>query len=70
LFKLEEEEKTTAVNNQNTKFFEDTFQKWINNISNYLNDDSDSRKDQADAGPTSELDYWRGRMQKITNWSE
>jgi len=33
-----------------------------------LNDDSDQKKEQPDAGPKVELEYWKSRMQKITGF--
>jgi len=35
-----------------------------------LESESDVKKDKKDEGPRTELEYWRTRMQKITNWSE
>jgi hypothetical protein len=51
-------------------YFERKFSTWLQIISNKLNDESEGKKESSDAGPKVELDYWRVRMQKITNWCE
>jgi dynein heavy chain, axonemal len=51
-------------------YFERKFSNWLQIISNKLNDESEGKKESSDAGPKVELDYWRVRMQKITNWCE
>lgn len=74
LFKLDIDEQSkfsnSANENEKLQYYEKKFEQWLQTINNLLNDDSDSRKEPLDAGPDVELDYWRGRMQKITNWSE
>lgn len=46
------------------------FNEWINKIFQMLQSEADVKKDKKDEGPHTELEYWRTRMQKITNWSE
>jgi dynein heavy chain, axonemal len=74
LFQLDpEEQQRLNVQGQDIEklhFFERKFSQWLTIISNLLNDDSDTKKEPADAGPKVELEYWRVRMQKITNWCE
>lgn len=75
LFKLEQEEHQQYVNQadetKKMSFFERKFQQWIAIIQNKLADDSIAKnRDPPDAGPEVELNYWKTRMQDITNWSE
>jgi len=35
-----------------------------------LNDEKEEKKENFDAGPLVEINYWRTRMQKITTWCE
>ena len=74
LFRLDPEDLAKFQNNANDvekiAFFEKKFHQWLQTIGNLLNDDSEQRKEPIDAGPDVELDFWRNRMQKITNWSE
>ena len=74
LFKLDPEDVARFNNSANDQekipFFEKKFSQWLQTIGNLLADDSDQRREPPDPGPDVELDYWRSRMQKITNWSE
>lgn len=79
LFQLDADEhaKLTLQGNEMEKlhYFERKFSQWLTIISNLLNDESDNKKEhkepgQPGPGPKVELDYWRIRMQKITNWCE
>ena len=74
LFKLEPEEmarfNTSANEGAKIAYFEKKFGQWIGTINSLLSDDTDLRKDKPDDGPHTELEYWRSRMQKITNWNE
>lgn len=69
-FKLDYEAISGLSESEKMQHYEMKFNEWINLISSQLNDDSEVRKDEKDAGPATELIYWRSRMQKITNWSE
>lgn len=69
-FKLDQDAIQNFNESEKMQHYEQKFNEWINSISSSLNDDSEVRKEDKDAGPTSELVYWRSRMQKITNWSE
>ena len=51
-------------------FYERKFQQWLNIINSKLNDDSEQKKENQDAGPLVEIDFWRIRMQKITSYCE
>ena len=66
LFKLDPEDAARFNNSANDAekipFFERKFQYWLGQINGFLNDDSDQRKEPADAGPDMELEYWRTRM--------
>jgi len=60
-----------SVNDQEKiHYFEQAFSQWLNTLNNLLNDESDAKKEPADAGPLVELKYWRERMQKINGWCE
>ncbi|KAL4465245.1 hypothetical protein ABPG74_001959 [Tetrahymena malaccensis] len=49
--------------------YELKFNEWMNLINNQLMDDSYLLKEESDAGPATELNYWRNRAQQIANWS-
>jgi dynein heavy chain, axonemal len=62
---------SSAQEAERTNYYEREFKAWINKINGYLNEDSDkSGGNSNDAGPRVELEYWKTRMQNITNWSE
>lgn len=48
----------------------DLFDDWCTKIEAYLEDGERARWETNDAGPDSELDYWRRRMQRLTSISE
>lgn len=74
LFKLDSEEmaRISQSGNESLKieYYSRKFSEWVNKIFQLLSDDSDLRREKPDDGPHTELEYWRTRMQKITNWSE
>lgn len=71
LFKLDTEELAKyETESGKIEYYNRKFVQWIDKIKKMLNDDSEQRKDTQDAGPSTELEYWRLRMQKITNWNE
>eukprot|EP00439_Symbiodinium_sp_Y106_P067117 s629_g11.t1 len=43
---------------------------WCRDIERYLEDGLDQHSAVQEPGPRSELDFWRGRMQKITSITE
>jgi len=45
---------------------EDLFKKWLETIEKVC-DDNIEKSNNTEAGPRTELDYWRGRMQKLTS---
>jgi len=52
------------------EFLQRHFAKWLDEIERHLRDDADQRREGPEPGPRTELVYWRGRMQRITNLSE
>ena len=50
--------------------FEKIFNEWSDQISNALEDAETDRKEEKDAGPKQELDFWKQRMRKLTGISE
>lgn len=50
---------TRSPNNEMINHFEDIFNKWIETIEQYLEDTESEKKDDKEAGPRFELDYWR-----------
>jgi dynein heavy chain len=67
-----------ALNIQNTKSpnqemitdFEKIFNEWSEKIEQTLEEAEAERKDDKDAGPRQELEYWKQRMRKLTCVSE
>lgn len=74
LFQLDQEEfnKIGQGGNEQEKqiYLERKFASWLSTITNLLNEDNETKKEPPDAGPRVELDYWKGRMQKITTLCE
>jgi dynein heavy chain, axonemal len=60
----------TALPPDAVDHFESLLNEWCNQIEKYLNQPSDSGADTDDVGPRGELEYWRGRMQKLTSITE
>lgn len=50
--------------------FEKIFNEWSDQIQSALDDADTERKEEKDAGPKQELDYWKQRMRKLTGISE
>merc|ERR1712086_248348 len=50
--------------------FERIFNEWSEKIQEALEGADAERKDEKDAGPKQELDYWKQRMRKLTGISE
>ena len=74
-FKIAPEELTRISNlpqNEKIHEFENKFEAWIKIIENLLNTEREVKNENSDPGPgpKTELEYWRTRMQEITNWSE
>jgi dynein heavy chain len=60
----------TALPTEAVDHFESLLNEWCNQIEKYLNQPSESGADTDDVGPRGELEYWRGRMQKLTSITE
>ena len=58
----------TQINTEAADHFESLLNEWCNQIERYL--DQPSTADSEDVGPRGELEYWRGRMQKLTSITE
>eukprot|EP00397_Hematodinium_sp_SG-2012_P000031 GEMP01000031.1.p1 GENE.GEMP01000031.1~~GEMP01000031.1.p1 ORF type:complete len:4639 (+),score=1050.01 GEMP01000031.1:391-14307(+) len=50
--------------------FESLLEDWCRQIEQYLEETLENVKDSSDQGPSTELEYWRVRMQKITSITE
>lgn len=50
--------------------FETIFNEWSEKIEQTLEEAEAERKDEKDAGPRQELEYWKQRMRKLTCVSE
>merc|ERR1711871_1834026 len=48
--------------------FEQILSEWCNSVEKYLNRPEHTNSE--DMGPRGELEYWRGRMQKLTSITE
>lgn len=59
----------TALSPEAVDHFESLLNEWCNQIERYLNTPI-SNSDNDDVGPRGELEYWRGRMQKLTSVTE
>jgi dynein heavy chain len=73
LFKLEKDQVDRVAKmseDEKMAFYETTFERWIKKIDEMLLVDNEPKKEEMDVGPRTELEYWRTRMQRITNWSE
>jgi dynein heavy chain len=70
----ENDAKNSANNRQPNpdmiQHFEKIFNQWIEKINQYLEETEAERKDDKEAGPRAELEYWRQRMRKLTCISE
>lgn len=75
LFQIDEEELKRISNlspNERIQYYENKFESWLKNIQVLLSSEREAKSDNNDPGPgpKTELEYWRTRMQEITNWSE
>ena len=52
------------------KHFEEIFNQWIEEIEKFIEDTESAKQEDKDAGPKSELEFWRKRTQKLTCISE
>jgi dynein heavy chain len=50
--------------------FEALLNEWCNQIERYLDTPVQMNSEEVDVGPRGELEYWRGRMQKLTSITE
>lgn len=50
--------------------FERIFNDWSEKIETCLEEADGEKKDDKDAGPRQELEYWRQRMRRLTGISE
>jgi dynein heavy chain len=66
---LEIKSHRTALPIESVDHFESLLSEWCNQIETYLNSPTRKSHDD-DIGPRGELEYWRGRMQKLTSIME
>lgn len=50
--------------------FERIFNEWSEKIEACLEEEESAKKEEKDAGPSQELEYWRNRMRRLTCISE
>ena len=50
--------------------FEDLLEEWCDQIEDYLQDKSQEDFEEEEAGPMTELEWWRRRMQRLTSITE
>ena len=60
----------TALPTEAADHFETLLDEWCNQIERYLELPVQSTSESEDVGPRGELEYWRGRMQKLTSITE
>lgn len=56
--------------NEMLTHFENIFTEWTEQIEKFIEDTESTKQEDKDAGPKSELEFWRKRMQKLTCISE
>jgi dynein heavy chain, axonemal len=66
---LEIKSHRTSLPIESVDHFEALLSEWCNQIESYLNSSTHKSNDD-DIGPRGELEYWRGRMQKLTSIME
>ena len=49
--------------------FEEKFDEWIKTIERFLSTEPEPKNEGLEPGPKTELEFWKERMQTITNWS-
>lgn len=67
-FEIDTKPKSIAKASSRTevvKSFEVTLEGWIKQIGQVLSEATQIRKENDESGPSSELDYWKGRMAKL-----
>ena len=66
---IEQRGNRIGLSSEITDHFEKLLTDWCNQIEKYLNKPT-APADADDVGPRGELEYWRGRMQKLTSITE
>lgn len=61
---------TKSPNKEMIIHFERIFNDWSEKIQSHLEDADAERKEDKDAGPRQELEYWKQRVRKLTGISE
>jgi dynein heavy chain len=61
---------TKSPNQDMINEFETIFAQWSEKIEAALEETENERKDDKEAGPRNEIEYWRQRMRKLTGISE
>jgi dynein heavy chain len=61
---------TKAINADMINDFEKIFNEWSEKIEQTLEEAESEKKDDKEAGPRQELEYWKQRMRKLTCVSE
>lgn len=59
-----------SINQEMLTSFEHIFKEWSDQITRHLKQNDEIKKDERDAGPKQELDYWKQRMRKLTGIKE
>jgi dynein heavy chain len=62
--------KEAAESEKVVAHYEKLMEEWIQQIEEYVEESPDGRWESNDAGPHTELEYWRGRNQKLTSINE
>ncbi len=60
----------TALPTEAVEHFETLLNEWCNQIERYLKQPAQAGSDTDDVGPRGELEFWRGKMQKLTSVTE
>lgn len=61
---------TKNINQEMIQDFERIFNEWSEKIEAALEETESERKEDKEAGPRNEIEYWRQRMRKLTGISE
>ena len=62
----ETETRTKNIDAELVQYYEEILESWCDDIESFLNS-KQSNVDNADAGPMTELEWWKQRMQHLSN---
>lgn len=69
-FDLESVTTTSSHSSEMVEHFVELLEEWCYHVELYLDESDQSRWESPDAGPDTELEYWRRRLQRLTSITE